>query len=346
MIRSLMRVVAWPAIAAVVVSACGVNSLRVRSASEVSLTSSAVVTQASAALSAAKERRIKALTSLIASDPSCAPSNQLYIFVPALPPKTGDLTPTLCADGPNAKFPNYRAKLINFTPIGPDEIKPTLILIAALTEYGDAMGKIAGRPDPDISKILDSVAEKAAEAKALAEGLTKVTLPAIPDLSSKQAKTAKSLLQFIIKLSNEAQKVKDIRKLFADSGPETMQLLVELEGQISDWNAATTVAYGQINEDNLVRAYNAERRTLPFEGRRAFVELINQARQDTINIAKMNDAFLKAVSKLKEAHQTLDDLLNNRLTPEQREEANEISQARFFEALKLIADATIAWGVI
>lgn len=334
----------WPVLLAFVLSGCGVNALRVQGASEVSLTAGAVVTQSTAALNLAKDRRTRALTSLIASDPSCSPTNQLYIFLPSAPPAQNAPKPPLCAKAQDDNFPGYRVVLINFTPIGPEELKPTLLLAAAVAEYGEAMGKIAGRPDPDIGKILASAAEKATEAKVLAEGLTKIQLPAVPNLASDQAKTATKLVQFLVSLANEAQKVKDIRALFAKRGPETMEILHSLRQQVNDWNTATAASYTQINEGNLVRAYQIERTGLNFEARRAFVELINQARLDTVNVAKTNTAFLEAVTKLEEAHKTLDDLLNDRLTPEQKKEAAEISRDRFLKALKLIADATIAWG--
>lgn len=332
------------ALLACLLAGCGVNYLRVQSANEVSLTAKAVVSQSNAALDLAKDRRARALTSLIASDPSCSPTNELYIFVPIGPPRPDASRPSLCAKTHNDSLAGYRAVPINFTPIGPEEIKPTLLLAAAVAEYGDAMGKIAGKPDPDIAKILASAAEKATEAKILAEALTNSKLPALPDLASKQAQTATKLVQFLVSLAHEAQKVKDIRALFAKRGPETMEILESLRQQVNDWNSATSASYTQINESNLVRAYELEREKMNFEGRRAFVELINQSRQDSINVKKTNTAFLEAVKKLEEAHETLDNLLNGRLTPEQEKEAAEISQKRILTALKLIADATIAWG--
>lgn len=335
-----------PVLLAWSVSGCGVNYLRVQGASEVSLTAGAVVTQSNAALNLAQNRRSQALTSLIASDPSCSPTSQLYIFLPTRPTLPNAKKPSLCAQSQDAVFDGYRVVLVNFTPIGPEELKPTLLLSAALAEYGEAMGKIAGRPDPDVGKILASAAEKATQAKVLAEGLAKVELPGVPDLASDQAKTAIKLAQFLTSLANEAQKVRDIRELFAKRGSETMEILESLRRQVNAWNTATSRSYTQINEGNLVRAYELERSDMNFEARRAFVDLINQARQDNVNVAKTNTAFLEAVTELEEAHAKLDDLLNGRLTPEEKKEAAKISQQRILKALRLMAEATIAWGVL
>ena len=171
--------------AALALSGCAVDTLRIEGANDVATASTAVVTQANAALDRAKAQRQKAYATLIASDPSCLPISPLYLFVPLGPPVKGAPVAPLCADGPDDKFPGYRVEKREADTIGAEALRPTVALVAALADYEAALAKVVAEPEPDVSKELQGIFDKASDARTIAELLSGSTLPKLPDLASK-----------------------------------------------------------------------------------------------------------------------------------------------------------------
>ena len=332
---------------ALAIAGCGHNALTVKSASQVNLTAQAVVTQAKAALDDAGARRERAYVTLIASDPSCPLTDPVYVFVPLGPPVAGAVQAPLCADGANDRRPGYRAEPISFVPLGNEALKPTLTLIGAVADYGDVLGKIAGAPKPDVAKDLEAILSKVTEARAVAEGLTGLSLPELPDLGSKQAKTATAPAQFIAELADEVQRVKDIRKAVRDHEDALPGIIADLREQVGIWQNIVAKGYAQITANNVARAYGeAERKRMSFEARTAMVTLFRQTERDAAAVPIAAAAFKAALGKFEEANSGLRRLLAGELTPEQRREAERITFERILGGLKLIAEAVTAWGGI
>ncbi|WP_375398030.1 hypothetical protein [uncultured Sphingomonas sp.] len=327
-------------------SGCAINALRLEGTNRVTLTANAVVTQANAALDSIKIHRQDALFTLIASDPNCPPVDEIYVFVPSGPPIRGAPLPPLCASDKDQQLVGYRTKLLHFTSVSGDRLKPTVLMIGAVAEYAAALKAIADRPKTDVSAVLASAAQKAADAKALTDAVLPDVLPAIPNLETKQAKTATALAQFFVDLADEASRAKDVGSVYRKRAADIDAILDSLKEEIVDWNSATTRAYAEIETSSLRRADINERNGLGFEARRAFLKLIQQAEFEQASIKKVADSFEEAVDALAAANGGLGKLLRGDLSPEQRTQESRINEERIFKALKLTVDAATAWGVI
>jgi len=97
---------------------------------------------------------------------------------------------------------------IPLDPVDERSLEPTVLLIGALADYGDALGKIATEPKPDVSKELKDVMEKATKAQTIANGLLQLDLPNPAKLlTDQQLDGATKLIQFAAELLQEADKV-------------------------------------------------------------------------------------------------------------------------------------------
>ncbi|MCP1469029.1 hypothetical protein J3E64_000700 [Sphingobium sp. OAS761] len=329
----------------VLMAGCGMNRVRVETAGNVSAASSAVVAKARSAIDDAEARRARAYLTLIASDPHCSPVDPVYIFVPLRPPVPNDPRAPLCANGADAVLANYRVKSVSFSPASSEALKPTVLLIGAIGDYGAALARIVAEPKPDIRKQMDDIAAKAAEAKTIAEGLTGTSLPALPDLKSKQVEAAVALLDFVAALSHEAGQVRDIRAALRAHGDKVEQAIASLPVQIRQWQEVATAGYSQVTVDNLRTAYENERGKLDFDGRLALLTLYRQSVSDREKVKPTTDAFLKSVEQLDREQADLRHALDNP-TDAQRAKAADESGKRIIDALGLVAKAVSAWGVI
>lgn len=327
-------------------SGCAMNVVRLESADQVSLSANAVVAQSNAALDAISRRRLQALQMLIASDPSCPATREIYIFVPIGPPVPGATLPPLCALGKDDTRPGYRTKQLCFDRVGADRLKPTVLMIAAITEYGAAYRTIVAKPKIDVSAILASAAQKAADAKAIADAVLPDAVPAVPDLETRQARSAEALVQFLVDLADEARRARDVSKVYETASPKIDAMLDELDAQLADWTRATTLAYAEIETSALRRAYVNGRDKLTFEGRRAFVELIQKSEFEQNGVRRTANLLSEAIGELSKANSALGDLLAGKPTAEQRARAARINEDRIIRALRLSVAAATSWGMV
>lgn len=342
---------------------CGLNAVRVQTAGEVAKLSSSVSESAKQIIDDAQRRRNQSLVSLIASDPSCEPTVPLLIFVPdeasPLPHPDAEkpaVVPPLCADGvPGTNPPGYKKAELDLSPLATEAVKPTIDLIAAVSAYGQALSKIVERPKTDISVELESVLALANKALAQTEILGDSGLPNIANLAENQKSTALALIQFAIDLQYERQQVKDIRILYPkyssklgqycnqdDQGCVASGIYDELAQQVRLWSFAIAEGHAEINVGNMQRAYRRERNDLGFEGRRAFIVLVQDAAKEMSRIRHSSDQFEKAIVSLSKVNQELGRQLNNP-SKKDREKAAAISRQRTINALSLILKAAAAW---
>lgn len=262
-------------------AACATNALRVEGATAVGTAASNFTTSATAALDDARARRLQANATLVASDPSCQPYANVFLYIarPGVKQPAGPPAP-LCANGATPRA-GYDLVKLDLRPLPEETLKPTILLIGAIGDYGAAMAKVAGRADVDVGKELTDIAGKASKAAAIANGLLKLNLPdATKLLATDQAKAAIALAQFASNLAEEQAKVRDIRALVASRGDKVDALIPLLKKQLADWLLVNAQGDAQIVQNNLLRAYRDGRRSWDYDRRLAAVTAINQSRAE------------------------------------------------------------------
>ncbi|MBV9932380.1 MAG: hypothetical protein JO013_15750 [Alphaproteobacteria bacterium] len=331
--------------AALMLGGCAGNALRVEAASEVKTKADRFVADANAALEEAKARRLRANAAVVASDPSCEP---LAVIVVQTRTRRGKGRVPLCAPSIAPKL-GYDLQTLELRPISEEALKPTILLISAVGDYGAALGKIADRPDADISKELGSLAGKANSAAALAKAVLGKSV-VIPDaeklLASDQGKAATALLQFVERLANEQRKVRDINRYVAEHGDKVEQVVPQLRQQMRDWILLVSQGDAEIYQRSLVRAYASERAKMNFDQRLAFATRVNESRAESAAAPARADAIDDALDAFAAAEKLLRERLAGRFTPEEKRRMAKIAGARMVEALGLIADTVIAFGGI
>lgn len=354
-------------IASTILSGCGLNAVRVETASNVSTLASTVASQANAILTDAQHRRERALLTLVASDPSCSPQFPLWIYVPdgsarpTLPTKPGPAV-ALCADGQYGGItpPGFRRSQLDLSPNVEDAIKPTLELIAAVSLYNQALSKVIDSPKANIGKEIDDAITLAQDAQAQATALGFKGLPDFPGLTDDQIKTAEALLQMIYDLDHERRQVKAIGVIYAKQGVlmgivcplvapgKTSDcvthegILPRLAAQVDNWVQIVSIGSNQLDTNSLARAYERERSSLGFEGRMAFVALISDASKENDRIKSARLAFRESLVALSSLNSDLDRQLN-KPSKEDRAKAAVITQQRITRALSLVLKAVAAW---
>lgn len=319
-------------------SACGANQLRLESASTVASASTAVVAVSQAALDQVQQERIRANETLIASDASCPSTGIIYIRLPTQGPQGA-----LCAPG---AAPQLGVLIVPYDvrPIPESSLRPTVTLIGALADYSGAMSKILAEPTPDISKELAGVAEKAGQAKALADGLLGTSLPDPAKLlATDQAKSAEELLQLITDLSTEAEKVRDVRELVKSRDPEVAQITADLQKQLASWLKLSAALDTRIATTRLENYYDNKSGSMTFQERLAFLEIIDASRAAQDAVKAQGSALASAMKVLSEARATLARQLAGHFTAEENRKIAAIEEERILSALKIIATAAKAF---
>jgi hypothetical protein len=324
-------------------SSCAINALRVERASKVAVASDAVVEQARQSLEEVKARRAEANLSLVASDPSCFPARKIWI---RLTPASGPL----CALD-NSPEPGVQKVPIVLDPVDERSLEPTILLISALADYGDALGKIATEPKPDVSKELKDVIEKAGKAQAIANGLLQLDLPDPAKLlSDEQMSAATNLIQFASELLHEADQAKRIRQIAVEQGPKIDKLSVELSAKLHAWLDKSAMSDTQVLQNNLLAVYKAEvvdkgaRTTWDYDRRSKFLGLIAAARGDRDAITARERAFDDSLAELSKAREGLSRALSGNLTDADRRELRDENERRILKALGLLAKVVMAFS--
>lgn len=325
---------------------CGADALREDAASGVATTSAAVVAQANATIDQAKARRARAYDILIASDPNCPVAGDVYTFTPTGAPVPHAPIAPLCAKDAQSTFPGYRATKLNVVSIAPAALRPTVELIGTLADYEAALAKVVAETNPDLTKQLQGITDKANDARTIAELLSGSKLPAIPDLASKQAKAATDILQFVMDLDQQHGEVRQIRQIVIAQHQKIAQLAQSLQGQMDDWEKVTSLGYGEVIEANLRSIYTREKNNADFAARLQMLTTIRQAQADIASIPEISKTLKKAIDKFSDADKLLGDRLDGKFSAEDRKKAADLSLKQIFDGLHLIASAVTAWGFV
>lgn len=324
-------------------AACAGNALRIEGADAVGKAATDFTESAISSLNEAKARRIEANSTLVASDPSCEPRASVNIYVRKEGTRRAGSAP-LCADGRTPRL-GYDLASIDLRPLPEETLKPTILLIGAIGDYGAALVKVSQRPNTDISKELASLAAKASEAATLANGLLGLDLPdAQKLLASNQAKAAIALVQFANNLAEEQARVRDIRDIVDKHGDEAIGKVRDLNRQLDEWLLTVTQGDAQVIQNNLMRSYRTSRWRMTYDQRLAMVTTINQARLRAAAYPQRLEGLKKGLASFVEAEGNLRRLLRGEYTKEERRRIAELNQQRMLEALRLMAGAISAFG--
>jgi hypothetical protein len=325
------------------ISACAGNRIRVDTASEVHTAAGAFVNDANSALNEARRRRLEANAALVASDPSCLPLERIVVQRrTGAPPRRGR-TP-LCAEDASPRL-GYSNDVLALRPITEEQLKPTIFLIGAIGDYGAALGKIAARPDADISKELGAFAGKAQAAAAIANSLLGANIPN-PEkaLASSQGKAALALLDFFVRLDTERRKVRDINALVVDRGAKVEAVIPLLRSQLRNWIIAVSQGDAQIYQNSLVRAYENERSSWSFDQRLAFATRVNESRAASAAAPARARQVEAALGAFQKAQADLRRVLAGNFNAQEKRRMARIQGERMLEALDLISKTVVAFG--
>jgi hypothetical protein len=331
-------------ISLLVLGGCAGNALRLEGAEAVSKSADAFVEKADAALEDAKARRALANATMVASDPTCEPLERINVYVPSAGNGRRARNVPLCARGSSRKL-GYELESIDLRPIPEEALKPTMLLIGAVGDYGAALAKITQRPKTDISKELAGILAKATEARELVDGVLGLQIPGIDTvLQQQQRNAAVALIQFANNLAEEQKKVDDVSKVVAARGAKVEAILPQLDTQLSIWVEDYATGDAQTVENNLMRAYRAGRTSWDFDRRLTFVETINKSRSEVAAYPVRMSTLRKALRQFASSQSELRRLLAGGFTPEERRRIARVEQSRMLEALGLMARAVTAFG--
>lgn len=320
---------------------CAVNALRIEGAQAVGKASKDFTTSAVKALDDAKAQHVKAGAMLVASDPSCEALPRINMYERTDPRVT--LAP-LCADGRTPR-PGHEIVTLDLRPIPEESLKPTILLIGAVGDYGAALAKVADEPGTDIAAELTALAAKATEASTLANALFKLDIPSADKaLASEQAKSALALIAFANALAEEQAKVDEIRRIVAERGAVVEAQIPELRAQLARWMNIWAQGDAQIQQSSLERAYRTERSKADFEQRLAMVEAINASRATVASYPGRLDGLNKGLDVFAKAQADLRRLLAGKLNTKEKKRVARLNQQRMLKGLELMARAIVAFG--
>lgn len=317
-------------------SGCALNSMRVESARDFSTASNAAMAQTRTYLNSVATRDREAKAVLVASDPSCIP----YVSIRIRDPNTGKQP--LCIEDPETST-NSNSFDYSLRPLAA-QLKPRLLLIAAIADYAAALTKITEAKSPDIKDELSNLATKVDEVKAFGDFLTGKDLPSATDLIKDKRVTAiTALVQFFTELAHEEGQVDKIRELVAKNGHTVDAALASLLEQIDAWKRIDKDGAHDI-ADSLILQYERDRKSWTAEHRLAAVQSIFDARTASQDRAGAAAAVKQAVSQLQSAHTELKALLapDPKLSKKQLAEKRKITRDRIWRALNLIVGAASA----
>ena len=330
------------ALVAMLAAGCGSNMLRLESAGQVSVAATAMVTQAREALDLTLQRRREAGETLVASDPSCMPGENLVVVVPGPNWTPGTPPVPLCGNPPAG----YQQQIVSLRAIPDDALRPTLLLIGAVADYGSALSKIVARPTTDIGDELNAIAAKAGEAVVLANALLKAEISnPVTALAGEQAQAAIAMIEFVNQLTAEARRVRDVREFMRRNGGAIDSQIASLRTQLNRWLEVSAQGDSEVIVNNLRRAYDVERRQLGFQQRLAFVQLINNARMQVDSVEARRTAIDRALRTFQASQTQLREYLAGDFSPEDRARIARLNRDRMIEALGLLTQAMVKFGV-
>ncbi|WP_156357788.1 hypothetical protein [Sphingomonas sp. Leaf62] len=316
------------------VCGCATNAIRLDAAGTVQAQSREAVTATASYFDAIEQRRREAAAALVASDSSCLPVTPLRIQVPIVP----DAPPAPLCLSAEAPMQGYAAFDIDIGSNPRAVLEPRIALIAAISDYADALAAIVEAPKTDVSAELTAFADQADRLARFTNFVAGTDLPNInAAVASEQGQSLVALIAFADDLAREARQVRDVRALVLERGAVVDRALASLSVQVTAWGKGAARNADDLYGNALFRTYIRNRATLSADQREQLAARIFAAREAAkdgpVRAARVADAIDLAAK----AQAGLRDALAGRLTRQQRRAAGELNIERITRALGLIA---------
>lgn len=314
---------------------CATNAIRITAADDVQSQSRAAVTAAARYFDAIEQRRRGAAAALVASDPSCLPATRLRIQVPF----GRDTLPgaDLCVTGP-APLPGYAAFDIDIGTSPRAVLEPRIALLAAITDYADALATILEAPKADISAEVALFADQLHRVARFANFAAGTDLPNVnAALGSPQGQALVDLIIFSDELAREARQTGDVRALVLAQGDVVDRALETLSLQVTTWGRGAARNADDLYANALFRTYLRNRVDLTADQREQLAARIFAAREAAVRGPARAGEVVEAINLTAKAQAGLRDALAGRLSAKQRRAAARLNLDRITRALGLIA---------
>jgi len=325
-------------------TSCGFNSIRLARASDVSEAGTTAVTKTRDFMQQVATARNEANISLVASDEGC-PWAQTIVL-------RGDLRPparSICMPLGTQPDPRFGDLEISLEPIPDAQLKPTLDSIASLASYVQAVNTIVARKDPDVSGDLADAYGKAIQAQADLAALAGSKTKLIPELSDQQKGAIKGLIDLVVQLSTEQQKVRDLTKLVQAQNANVASIIDSLKASLDTWATGSLTSDLQMTDADFIHMGRQLGKQPPvykgYDARRAIIERAIASHKAVAAIPGVTAAIKKSLDDVAEAQKSLVDGLSAHphWTAKERADAAALNRARLLAALHAIAAAAAAF---
>lgn len=314
------------------IAGCARNAATVDIAKGVSETSKEAMTGVATYFDDIETRRQRTAAAVVASDPSCLPEMPLKVQRPSEPRgKQGPLCRT------NGVARGHDPDTLDFSTTPDDALKPRLVLIAAVADYGAALGKIAADPTADVQGELTAFAEKVDRVASFMQLLGYDGPTVGGQIASDEGKAVINLLQFAALLRHEADQVRRIRGRVAGQGAAVDTAIIALTDQVEIWaqGDVSNVTYEYV--DALERAYRNNRYRMSFAERQATAQTIFEAQSEERALPKRSKTVVAALKEVQKAQTELRNALLGNFSEKRKRQIARENLDRITRALGMIA---------
>ena len=318
----------------VFLAGCATNVVRLEAAGAMQARSRAAVTATASYFDAIEQRRREAAAALVASDPSCLPATPLRIQVPIAP--TAPAAPLCLAGG--APAAGYTAFEIDIGSSPRAVLEPRIALLAAISDYANALAAILDAPKTDVSVEITAFADQADRLARFSNFVAGTDLPNVnAAVASEQAQSLVALIAFASDLAREAGQTKDVRTLVIERGAVVDRALGSLSVQVTTWGRGAARNADDLYGNALFRTYIRNRASLSADQREQLATRVFAAREAAKEGPARAAQVAAAIDLAAKAQGGLRDALAGRLTSQQRRAAARLNIDRITRALGLIA---------
>ena len=320
--------------AALLLSGCATNAIRIAAAGEVQAGARDAVTATEQYFDAIEQRRRAAAAALVASDPSCLPATPLRLQVPIMP--TAARAPLCVGDAGAA--PGHAVFEIDLGSSPRAVLEPRIALLAAIGDYADALATILEAPRTDISVEATAFADQADRLARFTNFVAGTDLPNVnAAIAGEQGQSLVALIAFAGELAREARRTGDVRALVIARGATVDRALAALSAQVTLWGRGAARNADDLYGNALFRTYIRDRAGLSADQREQLAARIFAAREAAKDGPARAATVVEAIDLTTKAQAGLRDALAGRLTPAQRRAAARLNIDRITRALGLIA---------
>lgn len=327
----------------ILLMSCGENKVKLDVARSLSDNINTSMAGTASYLDESENRRRAALAALVASDPNCLPDRRITLQRPTAENPRGSNAP-LCPRNGRASQ-GYQTFQVDLTRTPEEVLKPRVIMITAVADYGRAIAKILDNKSADVTGELTRFAEKVDRVHSLVQLLAQDESPTLGgQLQSDEGKSILALLEFVEDLHHEARQVGRVEALVERDGVKVDDALEKLRLHTSVRVAGTLRNYAFVNRNSLYRTYQNNRFGMSVAERRAAVMEIFLAQDYESELPQKAKLVDTALAETQAAQKGLRQALANRFTPAQRRKVAAENLDRITNAMKMVASIGTAFS--